>query len=950
LQPGKNMMLWSDPGRWPNIAAGTGTYEDAYSTRINMQDASTSLTIGTTNTSDAAATLTILPDFLYCFQEFGGDIDRQELRLNPNSICNYFGVPGGTILITSTPINFIGGGNLVLQGGSSTLNITHDGAGYPTLSHPATLNIEPNAVLSMPGAISGYTNYPSLFTATNGDVECVYPSSDVTLPVGKIVVNGRLDLETSIVSCYPSSLEVSPAFFTITGPLDPGHTRLLHNSLIEDGSGGSAWLYINDPLFKVEIDGGKFDYVGINEYSRLHTMDSPIPTRPVYIDYSTFDHIPSQAIHMWRDVSSIDLTVDYYFSIANNDFQHFLNPGSDGILMEDFIAPVPDLDSYAPILAIGINTFTTATTFATINDTTLHATSAIHLKNTNSVVNYNTIDAYYTASGNIHTTYGNGIISDQTASAPATRIMNSNLCQNTIEYVGYNPVTTGSVITEIGAGIYSIYYFGYEEKNEIGYSSIGSLLGHDDDNTKIVFASYHDNKGPGIDNISAINTQNIEMRGIIHPTDPSIDVGGYSVIQNNNLDHNTSSGEVVVAYDPSNSVTFNVGNAIGTGSSTVTFGENSFIDNGGTDKLFYSAGTGNSIGDGTFGSPDHALADNYYQVNGILYTPAKFSPDAEFTNMGYYSWSSTETPSLLTSMPTPPTVDCLGGGYTAKEHGNLPQSMGEYDTNECNHLRNLANELEGPGTYQESYDTIRAYLTLCYNQRGSQGTFALADGDNDYRNNDPNRYVEYREWLKSVLYLRTDSVWYCDDVASIVNTFVYFEGHGGYPNGIIGVLDYILGNQRCDSSWFPSIQQEIYSRNVIWQDTVKDSLTEARPDTTIPSIDDIGLAILRGPLQVVHPSPMGGSVEGEELANLHVTENPFDNSTQVAFTLNDYGLVVFQLYDDLGKLQTSNGIGQVLYPGEHTFDIDGTKLASGVYYARISYHNGGVKTVMVRKR
>ncbi|HWF44982.1 MAG TPA: hypothetical protein VG537_10100 [Candidatus Kapabacteria bacterium] len=297
-----------------------------------------------------------------------------------------------------------------------------------------------------------------------------------------------------------------------------------------------------------------------------------------------------------------------------------------------------------------------------------------------------------------------------------------------------------------------------------------------------------------------------------------------------------------------------------------------------------------------------------------------------------------------------PTVDCLGGEM-AKQKGDQPTTISSYDTNECNYLRNLANELEGPGTYQESYDTIRAYLTLCYNQRGSQGTFALADGDNDYRNNDPNRYVEYREWLKSVLYLRPDSVWYCDDVASIVNTFVYFEGHGGYPNGIIGILNYIIGNQRCDSSWFPSIQQEIHSRNVIWQDTVKDSLTEARPDTTIPSIDSIGLSILRGPqFAGVKAGPPTYDPSMDEISGLHVTENPFDNSTQVAFTLNDYGLVVFQLYDDLGKLQTSNGIGQVLYPGEHTFDIDGTKLASGVYYARISYHNGDVKTVMVRKR
>jgi hypothetical protein len=282
---------------------------------------------------------------------------------------------------------------------------------------------------------------------------------------------------------------------------------------------------------------------------------------------------------------------------------------------------------------------------------------------------------------------------------------------------------------------------------------------------------------------------------------------------------------------------------------------------------------------------------------------------------------------------------------------NGEKSLAVIDTlseSQCNHLAQIAEIYSNGGTDQQGYDTTRAYLTLCYNQQGSVGYFTLTDGDNDHRKNDLNRYVEYREWLKSVLYLRTDSTWYCRDVESILGTFKYYEGHGAYPNGAIAGLRYILDNRKCDSAIFtPFIQGNINWRNEIWKDSVKDSLHSARPDTTIPSIDDIGLSILRGQQASVRPVMAS---RDEYLGDLYVTENPFTRSTEVKVTVYEYGLVTFQLFDALGKEQTSNGIGQVLQPGEHTFEIDGNKIASGVYFARLSYHNGDVKTVMLRKK
>ena len=294
---------------------------------------------------------------------------------------------------------------------------------------------------------------------------------------------------------------------------------------------------------------------------------------------------------------------------------------------------------------------------------------------------------------------------------------------------------------------------------------------------------------------------------------------------------------------------------------------------------------------------------------------------------------------LLVSRPRP---------GNALAHSDTLQAFGSFDTLpllRCFALGNKARGLSGG----EGYDTMRAYLEHCYYMDDAVGCFGYADADNDLRPGDGSRYTEYREWLKSVLYLRVDSSWYCRDVESIIGSFHYYPGHGLYPNGAIAIERYIVGSNKCDSAkWSREIEAEFAGIYSEWRDTVKDSLHEARPDTTIPSIDDIGLSILRGPKQAVPPSALPPGAD--HLALLRMSEDPFERSTELIFTVADYGLVTFELFDILGHRVRSNGIGQVLDPGEHRITITGDGLASGVYFARLTYHDGDVHSIMVRKR
>ncbi len=70
--------------------------------------------------------------------------------------------------------------------------------------------------------------------------------------------------------------------------------------------------------------------------------------------------------------------------------------------------------------------------------------------------------------------------------------------------------------------------------------------------------------------------------------------------------------------------------------------------------------------------------------------------------------------------------------------------------------------------------------------------------------------------------------------------------------------------------------------------------------------------------------------------------NPFNPTTRIPFTLSQKSNVRLKIYDNLGR-EIMVAINQEMQPGEHFYTFDGSKLASGTYYYKLTV-NTKVKT------
>ena len=85
------------------------------------------------------------------------------------------------------------------------------------------------------------------------------------------------------------------------------------------------------------------------------------------------------------------------------------------------------------------------------------------------------------------------------------------------------------------------------------------------------------------------------------------------------------------------------------------------------------------------------------------------------------------------------------------------------------------------------------------------------------------------------------------------------------------------------------------------------------------------------------------------ITNLTASENPFDRETMISFTMGEYAYVSFQVFDVLGRVVLGDYKGSVEPPGEYSFTVDGTNLASGTYYARVTTLLGQTRMIKLVK-
>ena len=121
--------------------------------------------------------------------------------------------------------------------------------------------------------------------------------------------------------------------------------------------------------------------------------------------------------------------------------------------------------------------------------------------------------------------------------------------------------------------------------------------------------------------------------------------------------------------------------------------------------------------------------------------------------------------------------------------------------------------------------------------------------------------------------------------------------------------------------------------------------TDNHVDTTIPTLEQLGLGFLLTH-NAVSPSTALPTIY---LASFTSSPNPFKAEITLSFELNRMAYVTVEVFDPLGRKVWGDDHGYSLDKGIHTVHLDGAKLSSGSYYARISTGFGEVKTVKIIK-
>ncbi|HET9137472.1 MAG TPA: hypothetical protein VFO76_12625 [Candidatus Kapabacteria bacterium] len=155
-------------------------------------------------------------------------------------------------------------------------------------------------------------------------------------------------------------------------------------------------------------------------------------------------------------------------------------------------------------------------------------------------------------------------------------------------------------------------------------------------------------------------------------------------------------------------------------------------------------------------------------------------------------------------------------------------------------------------------------------------------------------------------------------------------------------MKYLLDNSNCTSPGLEDLYKNtLRSRHESWLsgDTTKPE------DTTIPSLDQIGLGAL------LHHNSISPNIASSQiyLASFTSSPNPFKHETHLRFHLNRMAYTTIGIYDVLGHQVWGDGKGKSLEAGDHEVVVEGSLLPEGSLYARIETGFGEVRTVKLVK-
>ncbi|GEM_PF-6795533 len=294
------------------------------------------------------------------------------------------------------------------------------------------------------------------------------------------------------------------------------------------------------------------------------------------------------------------------------------------------------------------------------------------------------------------------------------------------------------------------------------------------------------------------------------------------------------------------------------------------------------------------------------------------------------------------------------GGFAQIDHGTdsnpsekrSSQSIQTMDS--CSNILPLVEvweeQEEDTTAFNRSFDTMRWYLTHCYDRPDPArafGDFNQSFGTST-RMNTLEQRVAIRQWLISIRFLSNVEDWYCRCIAAVAGT---------YNNDLRAsraILLFLINNPRCSQSsaeFMFDYNSATQSQKATWADTVNDP-NHAVWDSTVPSLHDLGLdSLLMDASAGVHSDGTGAQI----ILNARVTENPFPGSTSVSLSIGREAYVRIEVFDLVGRAVENAGYAGVFETGSREIPLDLSNAAPGAYYVRISTANNETRTIKITK-
>jgi hypothetical protein len=286
----------------------------------------------------------------------------------------------------------------------------------------------------------------------------------------------------------------------------------------------------------------------------------------------------------------------------------------------------------------------------------------------------------------------------------------------------------------------------------------------------------------------------------------------------------------------------------------------------------------------------------------------------------------------------------------------------------CGSLWSNGIALSDYGEFQNSYDTLRLFIQSCPLTPNGWRAFSDVNGAvAGWTAGGVGRWPDFLAWLKQVLYLNPDTLWYCADAQDMMTALQNDEGAQQ------SVAKYILESNKCPaftSAWNTYYSSSSHWRHQFWLDSIVGKYDTVQPygmyqwwldsvvnkdtlanpyDSTIPSLQQVNLQILLGPQ---YASAVGASspITSQALLSAQLLENPMKDEIDVSYEMGRTALVTMELRDVLGRsVPIANAKYQLQQPGDHTATLPAPNLPQGTYYLRITTDVGDAITLKIVK-